>query len=240
MGICWRPSAKPRITASKFAVGRYATGRGRRRSLVLFGVPVLLGALIYSAHATMDEVKAGSADPADRYPGLNLIPWPRAVRLDAGRMNLTAESRIVPGQEELKPLAEVLSGEIVLLTGLKLKVAADASRPGDIVLKIDRTIQAGGPILMLRNRQPVRPRDGAHRLTIGDRAVVEGFDYCAVAEGSATLLQALGQSAGQVRLPKLAIQDWPHADYCAQMVDVGRQNRHTRGADVLITQDGTV
>ena len=44
-------------------------------------------------------------------------------------MQLTAESRIVAGQEQLKPLAEVLSGEIALLTGLKLKVAADADRP---------------------------------------------------------------------------------------------------------------
>lgn len=204
---------------------RCATGRARRsRSLALFGAFVLLGLMLYSAHAAMDEVKTVAADPADKYPGLNLIPWPRAVRVDGGRMNVTAESRIVAGQEELKPLAEVLAGEIALLTGLKLKVETDAGRPGDIVLKIDKTIQAGEPILMLRNRQPVRTRDGAHRLTIGDRAVVEGFDYRAVAEGSATLLQAVGQSGGQVSLPKLAIQDWPHADYCAQMVDVGRQN----------------
>src|SRR5262245_4583492 len=86
-----------------------------------------------------------AADPADKYPGLNLIPWPKAVQVSEGRMKLTVDSRIVAGQEELKPLAEVLSGEIALLTGLKLKVVSDAGQPGDIVLKINKAIQAGVP-----------------------------------------------------------------------------------------------
>jgi hexosaminidase len=167
---------------------------------------------------------AGAADPANKYPGLHLIPWPKAVQMDEGRMTLAADSRIVVTQAELKPLAELLSSEIALLTGLKLKVATEASRPGDIVLTINKAIQAGEPILVVRNQQPVRTRDGAHALNIGERAIVEGFDYRAVAEGSATLLQALGQSNGRVSLPKLTIQDWPHADYCGQLVDVARQN----------------
>ena len=37
-------------------------------------------------------------------------------------MPLTAESRIVAGEDQLKPLAEVLADEIATLTGLKLKV----------------------------------------------------------------------------------------------------------------------
>jgi N-acetyl-beta-hexosaminidase len=46
-----------------------------------------------------------------------------------------------------------------------------------------------------------------------------------LAEGTATLLQALSQSNGQVALPKLVIKDWPHADYCAMMIDCGRQEQ---------------
>jgi hexosaminidase len=165
-----------------------------------------------------------AADPADKYPGLNLIPWPGTLQVGEGRMKLTADSRIVASQEALQALAEVLSGEIALLTGLKLKVVSEPGRPGDIVLKINKAIQAGELILAIRNRQVVRTREGAHALTIGDQAIVEGFDYRAVAEGSATLLQALGQAGGQVSLPKLTIKDWPHADYCGQLVDVARQN----------------
>ncbi len=170
------------------------------------------------------SLPAIAADPADKYPGLNLIPWPKAVQVGEGRMKLTAGSRIVAGQEKLKPLAEVLSGEIALLTGLKLQVATGAGQPGDIVLKIDKAIEAGESILVLRNRQPVRTREGAHTLTIDDWAILAGSDYRAVAEGSATILQALGQSGGQVSLPHLTVKDWPHADYCGQLVDVGRQD----------------
>src|SRR5262245_37080069 len=151
-------------------------------------------------------------DPADSHPGLNLIPWPQTVKLEKGRMRVTAESRIVAGQAELKPLAEVVSGEIAFLTGLKLTVTTEASRPGDIVLKINRSIRANEPILAVQNRQLVRTRDGAHGVTVGDQALVEGFDYRAVAEGSATLLQALSRSDGHVSLPRLTIHDWPHAD----------------------------
>jgi hexosaminidase len=173
---------------------------------------------------SLSGLSAGAADPADKYPGLNLIPWPKDMRVGKGRMKLTADSRIVAGQKELEPLAKVLSVEIALLTSLKLKVVTDAGRPGDILLKINKAIQAGEPILVLRERKPVRTRDGAHSLTIGDQAVVEGFDYRAVAEGTSTVLQCLGQSAGQVSLPRLTIKDWPHADYCGQLVDVARQN----------------
>jgi hexosaminidase len=165
-----------------------------------------------------------AADPADTYPGLNLIPWPQTVRLGKGRLKLTAAGRIVTSQKKLKPLAKVLSAEIALLTGLHLPEVADADRPGDIVLKIDRSIQAGEPILTVQDRELKRTREGAYRLTIGDRALIQGFDYRAVAEGSSTLLQALGQSGGLVSLPHLRIHDWPHADYCAMMVDVARQD----------------
>ncbi len=104
-------------------------------------------------------------------------------------------------------------------------MAGGAARAGDIVLKLNPSIKAGEQILVARPPELVRTTDGAHTLTIGEQAVVEGFDYRAVAEGTATLLQAISQAGGQVALPKLAIKDWPHADYCGMMVDCGRQEQ---------------
>ncbi|HJT78906.1 MAG TPA: family 20 glycosylhydrolase [Gemmataceae bacterium] len=167
---------------------------------------------------------ASAADPADRYPRLNLIPWPKEVQVAEGRLTLTPDSRVVAVQAELRSLAEILSDEIAALTGLRLKVVTDAGRTGDVVLKVNPSVRAGEPILAVRGGQRVRTRDGAYVLTVSDRAVVEGFDYRAVAEGSATILQAVGQSGGRVSLPKLTIRDWPHADYCGQLVDVARQD----------------
>jgi Glycosyl hydrolase family 20, catalytic domain/Glycosyl hydrolase family 20, domain 2 len=163
-------------------------------------------------------------DPADTHPELHLIPWPKSLTEDAGHMRLTSESRIVVGDDLLKPLAEVLSHEVAKLTGLKLNVALGAAQPGDIVLKINKLIKAGEPILELRNREPVRTTDGAHTIVIREQAVIEGFDYRATAEGTSTILQLLGKAEKDIRLPKVTIKDWPHADYCGVMLDVARQD----------------
>jgi hexosaminidase len=179
-------------------------------------------ALVVAAGAS--GVAMAANDPADIHPDLHLIPWPKKLQTGTGYMTLSAESRVVAGEERLRPLAEVLAGEIALVTGLKLKAATGAGRAGDIVLRIDKTIRAGEPILALRDREPVRTTDGAHAITIDQQAVVTGFDYRATAEGTATILQLLGRADGMVRLPKLSIEDWPHADYCGVLLDVARQD----------------
>ncbi len=171
----------------------------------------------------MAATPAGARDPADTHPGLNLIPWPKTLDLRQGQMPLTAASRIVAVDANLKGLADILAGEIQLLTGLVLPVAAAPPRVGDVVLKLNPALKAGEPIFVARPPALLRTTDGAHTLNIGEQAVVEGFDYRAVAEGTATLLQALSQANGRVALPWLSIKDWPHADFCAMMVDCGRQ-----------------
>jgi hexosaminidase len=170
------------------------------------------------------DVAVAATDPADTHPELHLIPWPKTLRSGTGHMPLSTDSRIVAGEERLQPLAEVLSSEIALLTGLNLKVATGPGRAGDIVLQIDKTIRADEPILMLRNREPVRTTDGAHTIAVDQQAVITGFDYRATAEGSSTILQLLGRADGSFRLPRLTIKDWPHADYCGVMLDVARQD----------------
>jgi hexosaminidase len=165
-----------------------------------------------------------AADPADTYPDLHLIPWPKSLQVAEGHLLLTGNSRVVASQEQLRPLAEIVSGEIAELTGLKLQATTGEPRAGDIVLRIDETIRAGEPILVLRVREPARTTDGAHAIAIDQQAVVTGFDYRATAEGSSTLLQLLGTTEGGARLPRLQIHDWPHADYCGVMLDVARQD----------------
>jgi hexosaminidase len=179
--------------------------------------------LAFVVVASVPGGAAAAADPADRHPDLHLIPWPKKLRADAGHMPLTAESCIVAGDKRLAPLAEILAEEIALLTGLNLKVAAGTGRAGDIVLRLG-WVRAGEPILALRDRELTRTTDGVHALAIDRLAVVTGFDYRATAEGTATLLQLLGRADGGFRLPRVTIEDWPHADYCGVLLDVARQN----------------
>lgn len=185
-----------------------------------FGICLAALAVVFLLGATASN----GSDPVDEHPDLHLIPWPKLLQRGTGTMLLSSASRIIIEDAQLKPLGEVLAGELSKLVGLELVVVPHAARAGDIVLKINKDIEANEPLLVVRNREIVRTKEGAHTITIGEQAVVSGFDYRATAEGTATLLQLLGKTEGAVRLPRATIKDWPHADYCGVMLDVARQD----------------
>lgn len=161
--------------------------------------------------------------PAFGQERLPLLPWPKSVEMGSGRLELTDKSRIVSATPSLRPLASVLQEEIHLATGIALGTAQGKGRKGDIVLEIDPRLKAGAEILCVQGQNLVRNTDGAYLLTVNDRATVRGFDYRAVAEGTATLLQALTVQHSMLSLPILTIHDWPAADYTGAMADVARQ-----------------
>lgn len=179
---------------------------------------------VFLAIESIANAPANAKDPSDTNPNLNLIPWPKSVQFGSGQILLTQESQCVIADEKLRPLAQVLIDELAKLTNLKLKIKTEASRAGDIVLKINPSIKADDPLLTIRKGEPVRSTDGAHTIAIGEQAVVEGFDYRATAEGTSTLVQLLRKSQVGYSLPKITIKDWPHADYCGVMLDVARQD----------------
>jgi hexosaminidase len=153
----------------------------------------------------------------------NLIPWPKVLTPAKGFLEINAKSRVIAADKALEPLARIFSEEIEMVTGLRLAVAVGDFKPGDIVLRVNPALKADADIVTVQKREVTRTRDYAHTITVGKTAVVEGFDYRAVAEGTATLLQALRVEKGAVRLPAMAVKDWPEADFTAIMVDCGRQ-----------------
>src|SRR6476659_6621906 len=105
----------------------------------LFPMPGLSSAFRRTTAILVAALLAGgpalaATDPADRYPDLHLIPWPKSLERNDGRMALGTESRIVVGDDRLRPLAAVLAEEVAKLTGLNLPVTAGAGRAGDVVL----------------------------------------------------------------------------------------------------------
>jgi hexosaminidase len=155
---------------------------------------------------------------------LNLCPTPKVVKVGDGEMPLTAKSRIVATDPKLKPLAEIFSREILAITTIKLEAAEGDPKAGDIVLKLNPKLRADNEIIAVQNREVVKTRDLAHTINVSDMCVVEGWDYRAVCEGTATLLQALKYKDGKASLPKLEIKDWPFADYTGFMLDCARQD----------------
>lgn len=188
--------------------------RSVMRSVAL--VATLAAALVCAGLVSAQDLPARPA-------GLNLIPWPKSLKMHDGRLKLTAGSRIVATSNDLNPLAAILSDEIYMVTGRRLATATGEGKAGDIVLKVNKGLKSDADIFTVQNNKFVYTRDYAHTITVTDRAVVEGFDYRATAEGSATVLQALIVDGDQLALPGLEGKDWPQADFMAIMVDLGRQ-----------------
>ena len=158
---------------------------------------------------------------------LNIVPTPKTWEALGGTMPVTAQSRIVYTDASLKPLAEIFSRELLAITTIKLQpVDGSTTEPkaGDIVLKINPALRADNEIIAVQNREVVKTRDFAHTINVADTCVVEGWDYRAVCEGTATLLQALTCQDGKAALPKMKIKDWPFADYTGFMLDCARQD----------------
>ena len=186
------------------------------------------------AFQTLALSAAQRGDPSETYLNLDLIPWPKSLELHDGKMRLGPHLRVVAADPQLRPLAGIVAGELDRAAGLKAEVASGASRPGDIVLAIDQTLKADEPIHAIRDRRLADTTDGAYTFVVADRASVTGFDYRAAAEGTATLLQAISRDAEGLYLPALAVKDWPRADYCGAMLDVGRQDHPIESIKQLI------
>jgi len=176
----------------------------------------------------------GLALPALADNPLHLLPTPKVLKVEAGSLPLTAQSRIVAADPKLKPLAEILSEEILLVTKLKLAPAEGEPKPGDIVLKLNPQLRADADILTVQNREVKKVRDYAHTINVADQAVVEGWDYRACCEGTATLLQALNVNGAAVSVPKMNLKDWPHADFCGYMIDCARQGLPLMGVRAAV------
>lgn len=141
-----------------------------------------------------------------------LVPTPKEIKLAGGMLELVPAAHIVAAGADLAPLAGVLSGELLRLSGLKLATGAGVGTAGDIVLRIDKSLPSG------------ETRHWPYNITITDRVEVSGADYNAVAMGTATLLQLLQPAAAGVSLPKLVLGDFSVAEFPGMMLDVARQN----------------
>ena len=161
------------------------------RSLRLLG-GLWLAALVFQPPRLMADVP-------------DLIPWPRTVQLQGGTLPLSAQSRIVAGDQVLQPLAEILAGEIHLATDLRLQTATGQAAAGDIALRLDP-----------------RLKGEAYTLEVGQSAVLSAGNYGAVAWGTVTLLQSLQAKDGKVSVPRMSVGDEPATEYRGVLVDVAR------------------
>ncbi len=139
-----------------------------------------------------------------------LIPWPQSIQVRDGAMELKAGLRVVASDPTLKPLAEILAGEVKAVSGQAATVADGPARDGDVILELSPSLKGE-----------------RYELTVADRAIVKAGNYQAVALGTVTLLQAIEKSGDSgAQLPHLKITDEPAVACRGLMIDLAR-NGHS-------------
>lgn len=156
MNLEQRPPSSAKGVARFMAGGKMAPWHemrnGARPRLGTHMNKLLVGGL---AAVIAAGVCRAATDPADTYSDLHLIPWPERLQVGTGYMPLTGDSRIVTGQEQRRPLAEVLSGEIALLTARRAicnctsPTTKDAHKPaGEYTAATENWIEGKGRVVI--------------------------------------------------------------------------------------------
>lgn len=102
----------------------------------------------------------------------------------------------------------MLSGEILMLTGISPANALGAGKPGDIVVALD----------------PALANAAAYTLSVTDRVTVKGGGYVGAAHGTSLLLQAIARTETGIGIRRISVQDQPYSQYYGCMVDIARQD----------------
>jgi hexosaminidase len=145
---------------------------------------------------------------------IGLVPMPKTMTINEGSLELG--TRIVVATSDLRPLADVVAGEILQLTGNKMSIAEGGSAsPGDVWLEIT-------PARKGSSKKGVK-EDQSYVLEVTDSARVSGGSYAAVASGTVTLLQLLEAKEATMTLPRCLIKDEPAAAYRGLLLDVARK-----------------
>ena len=137
---------------------------------------------------------------------INIVPWPKSIETGKGTFEMTAKGKIVARDKELMPLAEVLSEEIFMSTGLRLKAAEGKAGEGDVILVYNPGL-----------------KDETYEVEVSSTATISGGNYGAVALGTVTFLQAVTMDGKKVIVPEMTVKDTPRSSYRSLLVDVARK-----------------
>ena len=146
-----------------------------------------------------------------------LVPLPKTATMGQGVLALTPATRIMATSKELEPLAQVLSDEIFLTTGVRLAAEPGKGLPGAVVLQLDPALKGE-----------------TYTLEVADTAVVKGGTYQSVASGTVTLLQSLRVANGVLGIPRLKITDEPVYPYRGALIDPARKYHSPGGIEQVI------
>lgn len=142
-------------------------------------------------------------------PDLQLIPYPRSVKVGQGALRVPALSRIACGNQEDRFAAGLLAGEIARTAGYSAKVCAGRGT-ATFVLARTGTPQANqilsGAGLTLPQAAQL---EGYVLVADAHRAAIVAASGAGIFNGVQTLRQLLRPDGNSISVPALKIVDWP-------------------------------
>ncbi len=139
----------------------------------------------------------------------DLVPMPDRVEMGGGGLVISADTHVLIERGDLEPLAEVVAGEIELVTGI---------RPGLGIIVPEDPLPARSIILALGETG-----EDDYRLGINSSAaVVTGEGVASIARGTSTLVQAIQRDGTRWVVPGMQVHDRPDSEYRAVSIDVAR------------------
>ena len=145
-----------------------------------------------------------------------VVPAPHSVNHQQGSFRIVDDTEIVireSDSDHLREHAVVLSEAIRRLWNVRVpvRVGGEEGQVGDILLE-------------LRDFEDSRP-EGAYHMSVADSVVIRGADLHGVANGTATLLQLMGNADNET-LARVEINDYPDASFRVFLADIARY-RHS-------------
>lgn len=167
---------------------------------------------LFFACAVAGALLSGACSSRPDVAEVSLLPQPKQVEIGQESFRLPSSCRIGVSDPQLKNAARLLAGILGPSTGYTFDIV---DGPGDIMLKVDTTLQG---------------LEGAYRLQVdASGAVVTGESYRGVIAGIQTLRQLLPDAVESRtkadcswEIPAVSISDAPKYEWRGLMLDVSR------------------
>ena len=141
---------------------------------------------------------------ADAQKSINIVPYPKEVKLQDGYFTLQDGFTIGSSANDLSPIADLLINDMHIL----YKFSASYSKgKAELLLQYDSSLA--------KEEYTIRVND--------KKIIIKGGSYNAVCMGATSLLQMAEPDGQKLIFPKCYIKDKPTSDYRGVMVDVARQ-----------------
>ncbi|MEM9942642.1 MAG: family 20 glycosylhydrolase, partial [Planctomycetota bacterium] len=151
-------------------------------------------------------------------PDLNLIPMPKQVVPKSGVLTLDDSTKIFTANEQLQPLAKILSQSIHRVSDLKILVDNAGNNETDAAGKAD--------FVGIRLSIDPQMKSEEYKISVDQSGQITGSNYRAVSWGVSTFIQLLDTSGpnNNLSVPCVEIVDSPDYEFRSVMIDVARRH----------------